>query len=268
MSNASLLLIHWNASEAEERAARLRALGFDTRHAAPGGMAGVKAMTAELPDAFVIDLERLPSQGRAVAVALRGLKATRQIPLLFVGGQPEKVGKTREILPDAVFSSWENIGEAVVKVLKNPPAAPVVPRAMAEYASVPLARKLGMRAGSTVALLGAPAGFAERVGRLPEHLRFTTRAESVADLVLLFVRTRRELETRFDPAVRSLSDGGAVWILWPKKTSRANSDLSQTAVRAFGLTAGFVDYKICAVDEVWSGLLFARRRKRKGREMS
>jgi CheY-like chemotaxis protein len=259
MGKVKVLLVHWKASEAAGRVARLRSLGFDARHAAPDGMAGIKAMVADLPDLFVIDLERLPSQGRAVATALRNRKATRRIPLVFAGGEPEKVRKPRELFPDAGFATWENIGQEVAEALRDPPAAPVMPAMMAGYSGTPLVKKLAVRACSRVALLGAPSGFADRLAPFPDGVRFTTRAGAGVDLALLFVRSQRELSERFPPAVRGVADGGAVWIMWPKKTSGLASDLTQAVVRAFGLAAGWVDYKICAVDQVWSGLLFARR---------
>jgi len=260
MVKPRVLLIHWNAGEAARRLEQLRALGFDAQHAAPGGMPGIKAIAQNLPGLFVIDLERLPSQGRAVAVALRGLKATRQVPIVFAGGAEEKICKTREMFPDAVFAVWESIGPALRQPLQTAPAKPVVPGAMDAYAGAPLVQKLAIREHSTVALLSAPADFIDCLASLPQGVRFTTRAGASADLVLLFVESQRELARRFDAAVRGLSVAGAVWILWPKKTSGRESDLTQAAVRAFGLAAGFVDYKICSVDAVWSSLLFARRR--------
>jgi hypothetical protein len=78
--------------------------------------------------------------------------------------------------------------------------------------------------------------------------------------ILLFTTSRADLERRFPAASRALAEGGGLWIVWPKKASGVATDLGETEVRAFGLAAGFVDYKVCALDTTWSGLLFARRR--------
>ncbi|MCP4662787.1 MAG: DUF3052 domain-containing protein [bacterium] len=128
------------------------------------------------------------------------------------------------------------------------------------YSGTPLPKKLGIRAGSVVALLGAPAGFERKLGELPEGVRLKKQARGHADVILLFARSRANLEARFPAAARALAEGGGLWIVWPKKASGVASDLTLPAVRAFGLGSGFVDYKICAVDETFSGLLFARRR--------
>jgi hypothetical protein len=78
--------------------------------------------------------------------------------------------------------------------------------------------------------------------------------------VLFFVDSLATLQRRFGVASRTVRDGGGLWIIWPKKASGVKTDVTETAVREYGLAAGWVDYKICAVDETWSGLQFARRR--------
>ena len=80
-------------------------------------------------------------------------------------------------------------------------------------------------------------------------------------LILLFTKSRADLARRFPAAARALAEGGGLWIVWPKKASGVVSDLGENAVREFGLAVGFVDYKVCAVDQTWSGLLFARRKR-------
>ncbi len=97
-----IVLIHWNASEAENRAGRLRPGGYHVVPLAPQGASALRELRSNPPDVFVIDLSRLPSQGRAVATLLRQQKETRQIPIVFVDGAPEKVARIRETLPDAV----------------------------------------------------------------------------------------------------------------------------------------------------------------------
>jgi|GEM_PF-3342040 len=97
-----ILLVHWNAEEAEERAQRLRGAGFEATPCSSQGGEGFRELRASPPDAVVVDLSRLPSHGREVAAFLRRQKATRHVPIAFVGGAPEKVARVRELLPDAV----------------------------------------------------------------------------------------------------------------------------------------------------------------------
>jgi CheY-like chemotaxis protein len=219
----------------------------------------LRALRQNVPDAFVIDLGRLPSHGRAVAVELRRQKATRLTPIVFAGGEPEKVDRIRALLPDATYTTWENMAAAMQSALANAPAAPAVPSAMEFYSGASLVKKLGIRPGTVVALIEAPEGFERKLEPLPPEVEIRRGSRGRAGLVLLFAMSMRDVRKRFAAAARLLEHGGSVWIAWPKKASGVQTDLGETAVRSFGLAAGWVDYKICAIDETWSGLLFTRR---------
>jgi hypothetical protein len=261
---ARVVLIHWKHEESGEPLARLRKAGFEAE-LSPRDPDGLRATVLENPpDAVVIDLARLPSHGREIGGALRRRKSTRGVPLVFVGGSPEAVARTRSLLPDATFAEWPAIASALKKALRSKPAKPVVPGAMAGYSGTPLPKKLGIKANTTVALIGAPTGFESKLDPLPEGVR-VRRRPGPADRVLLFVDTEAGLAEWFDVAAGSVEDGGALWLIWPKKTSGIARDLGEAQVRKFGLAAGWVDYKICAVDETWSGLQFARRAERAAR---
>lgn len=128
------------------------------------------------------------------------------------------------------------------------------------YSGTPLPRKLGIKAGSVVLLLQAPAGIEVTLGELPDGVQVKRTARGGAgDVVLLFAGSLAALERGFPAARRSLADGGRLWIAWPKKASGVATDLTGDGVRAHGLARGLVDYKVCAVDGVWSGLCFAVR---------
>jgi len=268
MAMKRVMLVHWNAEESKERAARLRRAGYRVVcHTEEGGGDPLRSARANPPDAFVVDLGRLPSHGRAAAVWLRQNKKTRDVPVVFIEGDPEKTRATREILPDAVYTDWRRVRGALKKAIGVPPAgSPVVPDTMASYAGVPLVKKLGIKTGCVLALLGAPARFDRTLGKLPEGVRIKRRARGDADVIVLFVRSFADLERRFPAAAEALVSGGRLWIAWPKKSSGVVSDLTQSVVRSFGLAAGVVDYKISAIDETWSGLCFTQRRRgaRKG----
>lgn len=253
-------LIHWNATQAEQRAEWLRKAGYETDFYAEQGAAGLRAIRENPPGAFVIDLSRLPSQGCAVAVMLRQRKVTRLVPIVFVDGDADKVARVRRLLPDAVYTEWSRIRGALRRAVKKPPSDPVVPGTMDGYSGSPLPKKLGVRRDSVVVLLGAPLRFELKLRPLPENVRLRKQARGPAHLILLFAKSRADLDRRFPVAAGALAERGGLWIVWPKKTSEVASNLTQSAVRAFALGAGFVDYKICALDETWSGLLFTRRR--------
>jgi len=252
-------LIHWHAGEARERAAALRAAGFRVTAGPLAGPAELKALRARPPDVFVIDLARLPAQGRETGVALRQAKATRPVPLVFVGGAPEKVARVRSLLEGAVFTTWPKAVGAVRKVLSAPPR-PVAPLAsvFAGYSGVPLLKKLGIKEGTTVGLLCAPRDFARTLGALPAGAAVRRDPKTPADLAIWFVRSLAELERGIGGLDGRFGAGGA-WIAWPKKGSALEGDVTQNDVRRVGLASGLVDYKICAIDQTWSGLKFARR---------
>ncbi len=258
-----ILLVHWNAAECAERAARLRRAGHVvTSHSDQVGGVAFRAVRENPPDAVVIDLARIPSHGRAVAVWLRQQKATRRVPIVFVEGDAEKSRLVQGAFPDAVFTAWGGIRGAVRLAIREAPTEPIVPGTMDGYSGTPLPKKLGIRGGTAVALVGAPDGFERTLGALPAGARVRRDARARADVLLLFARSRADLARRFPGASRALADGGRLWIVWPKKASGVASDLGEKDVRAFGLAARFVDYKIAAIDATWSGLCFARRRAR------
>jgi CheY-like chemotaxis protein len=260
-----VLLVHWNEGEAEERAARLRKLGYGVDcHWNQQDAGGLRAVRDEPPDAFVIDLGRVPSHGRAVGTLLRQQKATRRVPIVFVEGDPEKVALARGLLPDAVYTAWSRIRGDLRRAIRKPPAEPVVPGTMQSYTMTPLPIKLGIKPGSVVSLLGAPPGFERALGKLPEKVRLLRHIRTSPNLILLFCKSRAVMQGRFATAAAAMAEGGGLWIVWPKKASGVVSDLTENGVRVFGLAEGFVDYKICAVDQTWSGLLFARRRRAAG----
>jgi hypothetical protein len=254
-----LVLIHWKKRDAAERARSLRAAGHTVKVAAPQGSPEMKPLLARPPDAFVIDLDHVPSKGRDMGLYIRQRKSTRHVPLVFAGGEREKVARFQKILPDAVFTEWRGIRGAIRKALTSAPADPVVRGAMEGYSGTPLPRKLGIKPGSRVALLGAPTGFEAKLGPLPPDVRLQTTARGDPDLILLFNKSKADLARRFPGAARALAQGGGIWITWPKQASGMKTDLTQNHVRKFGLDRDFVDYKICAIDETWSGLKFARR---------
>ncbi len=251
-------LIHSNAAEAEERGHSLRSAGFEVNHD-PLTPAGLRALRSDPPDAVVLDLSRALSQGRDLALSLRKQKATRHVPLVFVGGEQGKVARIMELLPDATYTTWDTIGGALERAISCPPAEPVVPASAFEaYAGTPLPQKLGVKSGSTVNLIGAPDGFEETLGELPDGAVLRHEDPSPGGLTLWFVRSRRELVDLIGE-MGAFAEGGRLWILWRKKASGIASDLSQTVVRKIGLDSGLVDFKICSVDASWSGLRFSRR---------
>jgi hypothetical protein len=133
---------------------------------------------------------------------------------------------------------------------------------IAGYSGTPLVRKLGIKPATSLALLSAPAGFARELVGLPGDVRVSTRAGGRPDLIVWFVGSQKALEARVEPISALVNaPGRGLWIAWPKKASGLATDLTENSIRDAGLAHGLVDYKVCAINETWSGLKFARRKK-------
>jgi hypothetical protein len=232
-------LIHWSAAEAEERAGLLRAAGWEVAHEPLNPGSRLRDLRENPPSAVVIDLSRLPMQGRDVGVALRHYQTTRSIPLIYVAGDPGKVARVRESLPDAVYTTWDRIHGALREAITNPPAVTAAPprSLLAGYSGTPLAKKLGIKPHSIVALVDAPVGFEALLDELPEGAELRRVSEGARNLTLWFVRSHAELEGEIERMV-PLAAQGPLWIAWPKKTSALRSDLTEGVVRSTGLAAG------------------------------
>jgi hypothetical protein len=125
----------------------------------------------------------------------------------------------------------------------------------AGYSGTPLVKKLGVKEGMRVAVLGAPEGFLEEtLGALPEGVVVARRLGGSKDMVLLFTTARAELVRRLDALRRAIAPDGMVWVAWPKRASKVATDMTEDVVREVVLPAGLVDVKVCAIDETWSGL--------------
>jgi hypothetical protein len=135
---------------------------------------------------------------------------------------------------------------------------------VAGYSGTPLAKKLGVAADQAVALLGAPDGFAATLEPLPAGVRVRTTARGHVDLVVLFTASRAELARRLPPLGAAIHPDGMLWVAWPKKASKVPTDVTEDVVREEALPLGLVDTKVCAVDDVWSGLRLVWRKERRG----
>jgi hypothetical protein len=127
------------------------------------------------------------------------------------------------------------------------------------YSGTPLPRKLGIKPGSRLALVGAPDDLGATLGELPGGVVVRRRAQGPCDVIVAFFTRGAELERRMPALKRALDPAGGLWIAWPKRSSGVQTDLGDGPVREAGLAAGLVDNKVCAIDETWSGLRFVYR---------
>src|SRR5437764_14239822 len=256
---ANVVLVHWNEPEAKERTRALKAFGYKAKILFDPEKYSLAEIREHPPELFLIDLSRLPSQGREIAGHFRRAKATRNVPVLFVGGEAERVKAARKLIPDAEFAVWDETRTAIRRAIKNAPRNPVVPSTMASYSASALPKKLGIRANCSIMLVNPPNRFERQLDPLPAYTKIIDDPKD-ANVAVLFAISLSELARDFPSLARALPDKTALWIAWPKKASGVKTDLDGNLVREFGLDAGWVDYKVCAIDETWSGLCFARRK--------
>jgi CheY-like chemotaxis protein len=255
----NVLLVHWNEAEAKDRARALKALGYKPKVVFDPEKRNLTEIREHPPELFLIDLSRLPSHGREIAGYFRRGKDTRNVPILFVEGSSDRISSARKLIPDAEFAVWDEIRTGIKRAIKNAPRNPVVPSAMASYSASTLPKKLGIRDNCSVMLINPPNRFERKLDPLPPYTKIVEDPKD-ANVAVLFALSLAELVRDFRPLATALPDKTALWIAWPKKASGVKTDLTENVVRGFGLDAGWVDYKICAIDDIWSGLCFARRK--------
>jgi hypothetical protein len=132
---------------------------------------------------------------------------------------------------------------------------------MAGYSGTPLSKKLGLKPGSKVRFVHEPPGFQSLLEPLPPNIQILSSVQTELDLAILFVNSAAALRRDFSKLARSLQPAGMLWVAWPKKSSGVSTDLNFDVVQKTGLSTGLVDVKICAIDEIWSGLKFVIRKE-------
>lgn len=132
---------------------------------------------------------------------------------------------------------------------------------VAGYSGTPLAKKLGIKEGFKVFAAGAPANYRELIEPLPASVRFVSKFDRTTNAVHIFTTRRSELSRALPAYRKRLNPEAIVWVSWPKKAAKVDTDITEDVVREIALPLGFVDVKVCAVDEVWSGLKLVVRRE-------
>lgn len=132
---------------------------------------------------------------------------------------------------------------------------------MAGYSATPLVKKLGIKPGYILYVFQAPEEYFNWLSPLPEDVEIKQKLSAALDFIHLFVKDQKTFRQLFLKSKKSLKKDGMLWISWPKKSSKVPTDLDENVIRDFGLEEGLVDVKVCAVDDVWSGLKFVVRVK-------
>jgi hypothetical protein len=248
-------LFHWRAEEAQTLIAALRAGGYTVEYPGDKANGSWRSLRENPPLAAIIDLTRLPSHGRYVAAEIRASKSMRSIPIVFVDGDAAKVERIRKDLPDAVYTSRSRLFSALKRV--KPLADPAIAPRMMDRTDRSTADKLGIKRGARVALIDPPADYARVLGTLPQGAVLQEEPGETLPLTLWFVRDPDAYASGLAD-MRRRAANSRIWVVYPK--GRQASGLTQGLIREAALSLGLVDYKVCSVNDVWTGLLFTLKK--------
>jgi len=132
---------------------------------------------------------------------------------------------------------------------------------LAGYSGTPLATKLGIKSGTTLATLNAPDGYDSLLEPIPANIRKVATVSQRTDIVHLFVTSRAVLTAQLQRCLQKMRADTVIWVSWPKKAAKVATDVTEDAIRAVALPLGLVDIKVCAVDATWSGLKLVIRKE-------
>ncbi|BDC49739.1 hypothetical protein F183_A20550 [Bryobacterales bacterium F-183] len=254
MSRATVILLHWKSEEIPELIPYLGDVAVVPYAPVTGeGMKGLA--TYAVPDALVVSLDRMPSHGQAVAWHYQARKATRHVPVVFAGGEPEKVAKAREVMPHALFCSWKTAAKTVQKAIANPPV-PAVTAPKAPVSNRPMAEKLGLKAGIRVALIGAPMALERLVPGMDFELDVVEEPDARTEAVWWFVRSAEEVADGFEWIVPRLGKKPKIWVFYRKGKSLTWQGLSEAAAMY-----GLAQFKILSLNAEWTGVALGQARK-------
>ena len=251
-----VILLRWKDSEIHGLAARLKNCTVTNYVPVPGeGMNGLQKYG--LPDALVISLDRLPSHGRDIGYAFHKQKATRQVPLVYVGGDEDKIAKIRDLLPEASFTGWDRILATIHEAISNPAVTPPKPVRVV-ISEAPLHQKIGLKADMHIALMNAPAPLEKLVPGLPQGIRIYEQpaADEVA-MTLWFVRSTDEFECDLPAIAAALGKKPRLWSFYQKGSKKGfswNGLLESAAIHRLS------QFKIMRLNDVWTGVAFGRSR--------
>jgi len=131
----------------------------------------------------------------------------------------------------------------------------------AGYSGTPLAKKLGIAENGKVFLSGAPKDYLKLIAPVPKGAQVVTKIDGKTDIVHLFTTERERLSALLRSSLAKIRPDAAIWVSWPKKSSKVPTDITEDTIRALALPMGLVDIKVCAVDDVWSGLKLVVRKE-------
>ncbi len=246
-------LVHWKVEEARPLIELLERAGYEVHYGnaqRPIRVSELKKLDAH---AAVVDLSRLPSQGKYWAAELRQT-SLKQLPIVFVDCAAERVDAVRAAIPDAEYVVRKDLLAALKRA--KAVANPVQPeRLMASSRSAAL--KMGVKPGSRVGVYDAPRGYAKVLGALPEGAVLDEAPEEIAPVTVWFVTDPDTYLARLRE-MKKVAAKSKLWVVYPKQQKgKAGVGITQFTVREAAIKVGLVDYKVCSVDETWTGFAFA-----------
>jgi hypothetical protein len=168
-----------------------------------------------------------------------------------------------------ISSGEHSLASRIASPILQISAAPLKQFGMAGYSGTPLSQKLGIKPAMTITVINEPADYRQLLGEGADGVEFSDRTRTDSNFVHLFTTRRGELEKQLNRLRKKIPDTGTVWVSWPKKSAGVPTDVTEDVIRTVALPLGFVDVKVCAIDETWSGLkLMIRLEQRKSKPLT
>lgn len=258
-------LVHNGADGMETQANALRTSGFEVDTFDNDGDYDLvkKSMVRwrkAPPEVFVLDMTRRPSVNKYLGVMIRGRESFKTIPIVYAGGDAEKMEPIKRAIPDAVFSSWRGAVKAIRKALVAPVETPAKkPQIMDLYKDRTVCQKLGIEEGMRVGIVDPPRELESLLTGLPEGVELVEETGPAMRVTLWFVRDYDLFLTMLTKMIR-VAAISKLWVAFPKKRPGSKDTINQKLVREAIRAAGLVEYKICSMGDVWSAMAFSARK--------
>jgi len=254
-------LIHWNATEAEPLIALLKRAGHTVDYDAKFTSAMFKEIRTSPPDAMVIDLTRMPSHGRYVAFSMRQSPKTRQVPVVLVDGDPDKVAITKRQVPDMFFTTRAKLLTAIKAAQKQRLANPIAPGRLFSYHPRTAAQKMGIGKGARIGVIDGPRDYERVIGEVEEGVEFVEGAQAGCTVLVWFLHDP-DAYLEMLPRMRAHLSKMRLWALWRKGGTTKEGAVTPLLIREAAKEFGMIDYKVCSVDKTWSGIALTIKKAR------
>ncbi len=225
------------------------------------GPESLNFITGERPSAIIFNLAKRPSTCRDLAIYIRKRKNLRMIPFLFIDGEEEKTEKIRDLFPEDYFCGKDDLNSIIIKILAEPGRLFPQPESLfSGYSGKSALEKLDIRKNENICLIDVDESFYSLFEENVENYNIGSRITRETKLTLIYLKEENNVAPFLRYYLENSRDDSSLWLCWPKKKGKIKTNLTQKFIRDTALGFGLVDYKICSINNNWSGMKFTRKK--------